>query len=357
MTSLPTAGESLAERLRGLVREGIACRMFPAAVAYVSLGGMVVFHEAFGTLTYQPDSRATRLDDLFDLASLTKVFTTTVALGLVARGALTLDDPLTGLLPELSRPWSLADLLAHRTGTTANLLGEAFRAGIEPCQPGQEAALWRVLLRSEPAVPLRPGESHYSDIDLLLVQAACERAVGKRLDELLAAEVCRPLGLEETRFCPPEAERCVPTEVDERWRGGLVRGQVHDEMAATLGGVAGHAGLFSTARDVGRFCEAWLGQGPPLLPDELRRAALEPHSRDFGLGWRLCNESFFPELAAHGAVGHLGFTGTSAFLFPRRGLVFVLLTNRVYPSRDAAPSRLPLLGRMAKAILEGTEPA
>jgi len=325
--------------------------MFPAAAAYVARRGQVLFHEAFGALTYEPGSRATRLDDLFDLASLTKLFTTAVALRLVGRGVLSLEEPLTALLPELRRPWSLADLLAHRTGTTAGLLAEALRAGIEPCLPGQEAALWSLILASEPVVALAEGESHYSDIDFLLVQAACERATGRRLDELLTAEVCEPLGLERTGFAPPDPERCVPTEMDERWRGGLVRGSVHDEMAATLGGVAGHAGLFSTACEVGRFCETWL-PGGTLLPEALRQAALRPHSRDFALGWRLTNAGFFPELSAHGAVGHLGFTGTSAFLFPDHGVVFVLLTNRVYPRRDAAPSRLPLVGRMASAIIK-----
>jgi len=351
MTRLPTAGENLAESLRALVREGIACRMFPAAVAYVSQGGRVTFHEAFGTLTHRPGSRETRLDDLFDLASLTKLFTTAVALRLVGRGVLSLEEPLSALLPELRRPWSLADLLAHRTGTTAGLLAEALRAGVEPCLPGQGAALWRLILASEPVVALAEGESHYSDIDFLLVQAACERATGRRLDELLTAEVCEPLGLDNTTFRPQDLERCVPTEIDERWRGGLVRGSVHDEMAATLGGVAGHAGLFSTASEMGRFCEAWL-PGGTLLPGALRQAALRPHSRQFGLGWRLTNANFFPELSPYGAVGHLGFTGTSAFLFPDEGVVFVLFTNRVYPRRDVAPSRLPLLSRMANAILE-----
>jgi CubicO group peptidase (beta-lactamase class C family) len=143
----------------------------------------------------------------------------------------------------------------------------------------------------------------------------------------------------------------VPTERDDRWRHRLVRGQVHDEMAATLGGVAGHAGLFATAAEMGRFGEAWLGLGEPLLAEATRRRALEAHSDDFGLGWRRASASFFPSLEDRGMVGHLGFTGTSLFLFPRQGVVLAVLTNRVYPHRDAPPSRLPLLAELAERVL------
>jgi CubicO group peptidase (beta-lactamase class C family) len=156
------------------------------------------------------------------------------------------------------------------------------------------------------------------------------------------------LGFDDTVFSPAESTCCVPTEVDERWRGRLVSGEVHDEMAHTLGGVAGHAGLFATAEAVGRFCEAWLTDD--LLGADTRRRAFAPHSDHYGLGWRVCNEAFFAPLARWGAVGHLGFTGTSAFVFPATQTVFVLLSNRVHPHRDAAPSRLPLLREIACAV-------
>jgi CubicO group peptidase (beta-lactamase class C family) len=246
-------------------------------------------------------------------------------------------------VPEIAAGWTLEDLLAHRTGTTADLLGEAVRHGIRPCDDGQSAALWAVIFGCKPVVELVAGQSHYSDVDFLLAQAVCDRATGNGLASLMAAELFGPLGLDDTCFCPKTPGRCVPTEIDERWRHRLVVGEVHDEMAATLGGVAGHAGLFATASDVGRFCEMSL--------DRWRSGtAFEPHSDHFGLGWRLCNSSFFPTLAQYEAVGHLGFTGTSAFLFPRSRTAFVLLTNRVHPTRDAAPSRLPLLARMGEVV-------
>ncbi len=337
--------------LRTLVERGIARRMFPGAVVYASRGGEVAFHEAFGRTTYEPSARRIHTDDLFGLASVTKLYTTTLVLRLVEKGLIRLDDLVSQHVPEVQADWTVADLLAHRTGTTADLLGRAVRRGIRPCKPGQEAALWPVIFGCEGEVELAQGESHYSDVDLLLAQAICERVTGVGLDELLAAEVLGPLGLADTGFCPTDPERCVPTEMDERWRHRLVVGEVHDEMAATLGGVAGHAGLFATAAEVGRFGEAWLGLGEaPLLGEATRRLALAPHSDSFGLGWRRFNASLFPSLEPCGAVGHLGFTGTSLFLFPRTQAVLVVLTNRVYPNRDAAPSRLPLLGQIARRV-------
>lgn len=339
------------------MEEGIAQRVFPGAVVYISRRGKVVSHEAFGSTTYEPTGRPICCDDLFDLASLTKLYTTALVLRLVGKGVLDLCDPVRRHVPEVAAAWTVQDLLAHRTGTTADLLGEAVRFGIRPCEPRQEDTLWQFILQCKPVVALNPGQSHYSDVDFLLAQAVCERATGRRFAELVASEVLAPLGLRDTCFCPTCQERCVPTEVDSRWRHRLVFGEVHDEIAATLGGVAGHAGLFATASDVGRFCEAWLQERENRRRGGLG-GALEPHSLDFGLGWRLCNSSFFPALERHKAVGHLGFTGTAAFLFPRANAVFVMLANRVYPKRDVAPSRLPLLAKMAGLVAEAcTAPA
>ncbi|HUT35265.1 MAG TPA: serine hydrolase domain-containing protein [Planctomycetota bacterium] len=326
------------------IKSALAQRMFPGAVVYVAQRGETLFHEAFGATTYDAaTSRPIRLDDLFDLASLTKLYTTALVLRLVEQGVLRLDDPVRRHVPEVGSDWTIEDLLAHRTGTTADLLAHAVRHGIRPCEQGQDAALWSVIFGCKGVVELADGQSHYSDVDFLLAQAVCERAAGCSITDFAKSEILAPLALGNTCFCPPDPSRCVPTEVDDRWRHRLVVGEVHDEIAATLGGVAGHAGLFATAADVGRFCEVWLDRRRWMN-------AFEPHSDHFGLGWRLCDASFFPGLARYGAVGHLGFTGTSAFLFPQSRAVFVLLSNRVHPNRDAAPSRLPLLEQMGKVI-------
>ncbi|MFW6163771.1 MAG: serine hydrolase domain-containing protein [Planctomycetota bacterium] len=372
--------------LAALVRSGMAQRMFPGAVVYVSRDGEPLFHQAFGRTTYEADARPVGTDALFDLASVTKLFTAIVVLRLAERGVVRLGDPVRRHVPEVESDWTVEDLLAHRTGTTAALLAEAVRCGVRPCEPGQEQALWRVIFGCGQAVELAEGGSHYSDIDLLLAQAVCERATGCGLDALVAAEVTGPLGLCDTSFCPPDRDRCAPTEIDDQWRHRLVVGEVHDEMAHTLGGVGGHAGLFATAADVGRFCEAWLGlekkgnrrrgraEGPgravcehcpppsdhrdrprsdAFLDPATRDLALRPHSACFGLGWALCNAgSSFPSLGRYGGVGHLGFTGTWACLLPALDVAIVVLTNRVYPRRDAAPSRLPLLRQLAALIAD-----
>ena len=343
--------------LHGLIRRSIAERVFPGAVAYVSRGGRVVWHEAFGRTTYRPSSSTPSwLTDRFDLASVTKLYTTALALRLVEKGLLSLADPVRRHVPEVQADWTLEDLLAHRTGMTADLLGWARACGVRPCEPDQAEALWAAIFSCTPEVKLAAGQSYYSDVDFLLVGRACERAAGVGLAELMASEVIDPLGLGHTGFCPPRTAPCVPTEIDDRWGRGLLEGQVHDEIAATLGGAAGHAGLFSTAEEVGKFCEAWLPTAPDsLLAEETRRLELQAHSDHFGLGWRLCDAAFFPSLQEAGAVGHLGFTGTSAFLFPETETVFVLLSNRVYPRRDAAPTRLPLVATIAEHL--GAVPA
>ena len=319
-------------QLGPLVHGAIAQRLFPGAVVYVLRRGEVLYHGAFGATTYEPaTARPIRLDDLFDLASLTKLYTTAIVLRLAERGVFALDNPVCRHVPEVEANWTLEDLLAHRTGTTADLLAEAVRQGIRPCERGQSDPLWRVIFGCKPVVALQEGQSHYSDVDFLLLQAACERAGGCGLTDLARSEILVPLALRETCFCPSDPSRCVPTEVDDRWRHRLVVGEVHDEMAATLGGVAGHAGLFATAADVGRFCEMWLKEEEDRGRGRRRgrlESALAPHSQDFGLGWRVCNASFFPNLERYGAAGHLGFTGTSVLLFPRSGTAFVLLSNR-----------------------------
>jgi CubicO group peptidase (beta-lactamase class C family) len=176
-------------RIQGMILEGIAQGMFPCAVAYASRRGDVLCHEAFGAHTYDADSQPCTTGDLFDLASLTKLYTATVALRLVEEGTLRLDEAVRRIVPEVRGGWSVEDLLAHRTGASAALLEHAVARGIRPCEPGQERALWRIILDSEARVALRGDESLYSDVDFLLLQAVCERAAGELLDALM-----EPLG-------------------------------------------------------------------------------------------------------------------------------------------------------------------
>jgi CubicO group peptidase (beta-lactamase class C family) len=175
-----------------------------------------------------------------------------------------------------------------------------------------------------------------------------ERVSGQRLDRFLQARLFRPLGMRQTRFRPPRSwlERIAPTEVDTTWRHRLVRGEVHDENAASMGGVSGHAGLFSAAPDLGRFAQFLLREGREggeRGDGRLIRAATiagftrvqQPDFSSRALGWDTPSEnsSAGTRLSAR-AFGHTGFTGTSIWIDPERGLFVILLTNRVYPTRE-----------------------
>jgi CubicO group peptidase (beta-lactamase class C family) len=190
----------------------------------------------------------------------------------------------------------------------------------------------------------RPGhEFHYSDLGFVTLGAAASQLSGTSLDEAVRSRVTGPLGLDSLSYAPGRAgierERIVPTSFDDDWRQRRCWGEVEDENAASLGGVAGHAGLFGTAREVARFGQAWLTNDTRLgLDQEIVAAATSSQvasiANDHGLGWqvRAAEESFLSPLSPS-AFGHTGFTGTSLAIDPSRQLVVALLTNRVYQSR------------------------
>ncbi|MGA4842347.1 serine hydrolase domain-containing protein [Streptomyces sp. G45] len=269
----------------------------------------------------------------FDLASLTKLFTTVVAVRQLERGALALDAPVARYAPELTG--------AARHGVTVRQL-LTHTSGLRPELPLYDLpdvpARWRALCEEAPAH--EPGAYLYSDLNLLLLQRVLERVTGRPLDALVRDGVTRPLGMTATGFgpCPGAAA----TEDQRRPWGkadrGLLRGVVHDENAWALGGVAGHAGLFSTARDLAVFCRALLAGGGGVLAPSSVELMLAPPGLGFGVdqGW------FMGELAGAGAAGHTGFTGTSLVLDPASGSYLVLLATTVHPRRrppDNGPRR------------------
>jgi CubicO group peptidase (beta-lactamase class C family) len=279
----------------------------------------------------------TRPDTVFDLASLTKVFTTVAALQQVAAGAFALDRPLGSYLPGY----------AHNQVTPRHLL--AHTSGLRPELPlyklPDAAARAARLVAEEPLTA--PGTVRtYSDLNLLLVQALLERTTGRPLDELIADGITTPLGMTSTRFNPPPSwrPRIAATEDQRRPWGkldrGLVHGAVHDENAHAMGGVAGHAGLFSTAWDLALFSRALLTGALPVRP---------------GLGFETDQAWFMGELAGTGALGHTGFTGTSLVIHPPTGSYLVLLANTVHPvrHRQGSAPRAAAATRLARALLAG----
>ncbi|MEU2059001.1 serine hydrolase domain-containing protein [Streptomyces sp. NPDC013455] len=296
-----------------------------------------------------PDARVpATLDTRFDLASLTKLFTSVAAVQQIERGTLGMDARVGYYLPEFvgaaAYGVTVRQLLTHTSGLRPEL-------PLYAC-PDDRARL--ALLRAE-APTAEPGTYRYSDLNMLLLQFVLERITGRTLDVLVHDGITRPLGMTATAFgpCPGAAA----TEDQRRpWAKadrGMLRGVVHDENAWALGGVAGHAGLFSTGPDLAVFCRALLAggsYGPARIlgPDFVELLLTPP-----GLGFALDQPYFMGELAGRGAAGHTGFTGTSLVLDPATDTFLILLANTVHPRRrppDSGP-RAALATRLARAVI------
>ncbi|WP_369252237.1 serine hydrolase domain-containing protein [Streptomyces sp. R41] len=267
----------------------------------------------------------------FDLASLTKLFTAVAAVQQLERGTLGIDARVGAYLPEFraaaAYDITVRQLLTHTSGLRPEL----------PLYDCPDDAARLAMLRAE-APSSEPGEYLYSDLNLLLLQYVLERVTGRALDVLVRDGITRPLGMTATGFgpCPGAAA----TEDQRRpWAKadrGMLRGVVHDENAWALGGVAGHAGLFSTAHDLAVFCRTLLAGGSygpaRILGPDLVELILTPP----GLGFALDQPWFMGALAGRGAAGHTGFTGTSLVLDPATDTFLVLLANTVHPRRRPA---------------------
>ena len=281
--------------------------------------------------------RPMRADTVFDLASLTKVVATaTVTLALAGQGRLSLDDPVTGYLPEFTAgrdgPVTVRHLLTHTTGLPGS------RTFYRWC--GSRGELLRDLYRLPLQAP--PGSRvRYSDPGFIVLGEMVAAVTGVPLEEAVRTLVTGPLGLTATEFRPNGlTSRFAATE--RRADGGAWAGTVHDENARLLGGVAGHAGLFAPAADLARFAAWWVSGTDAVVPAALRRAAAACQTAGLGgrrgLGWA-CPGDGFDILGGHWpptAVSHTGFTGTSLALDPATGRWLVLLTNAVHAGRDHA---------------------
>ncbi|RKN41859.1 serine hydrolase domain-containing protein [Streptomyces hoynatensis] len=320
-------------------------RAYPGFVVLAARHGVVVVHEAGGdAVRYGAEGTVApvpmRPDTVFDVASLSKLFTAVVVVRLAERGLLDLDAPVSGYLPGFPAV-PVRSLLTHTSGLPAEI-----DLGPYP----DHAARLAAIAAQPPAY--RPGTGYlYSDLGPITAAAVAERVTGRRLDALVAELVTGPLGLADTGYRPlerpPGPAELARTAATERqpWTGrGMVHGTVHDENAYHLGGVAGHAGIFSTARDLAVLGQTMLNGGRygrvRLLGEEWasrmlteQNAGLGP-AASRGLGWQLNQPGYMDELASPTAFGHSGFTGTSLVADPATGVLLVLLTNRVHPTRD-----------------------
>ncbi|WTF11800.1 beta-lactamase family protein [Streptomyces sp. NBC_01613] len=288
------------------------------------------------------------VDTPFDLASLTKLFTAVAAVQQMERGTLGIDARVGAYLPEFRAAArhgiTVRELLTHTSGLRPEL-------PLYDCADDTERL---AMLRAEAPVGV-PGTYTYSDLNLLLLQYVLERITGRTLDVLIHDGITRPLGMLSTDFgpCPgaaaTEDQRRPWAKVDR----GMVRGVVHDENAWALGGIAGHAGMFSTGRDLAVFCRTLLAGGSygpaRILGADFVELLLTPP----GLGFAVNQPWFMGELAGRGAAGHTGFTGTSLVLDPATDTFLVLLANTVHPRRQPADSspRAAAATRLARSVI------
>jgi uncharacterized protein YbbC (DUF1343 family) len=372
----PAAGFDRA-RLDGIdrvVADAIADHKLPGAVVVVGRGDTVVMRKAYGDRAVVPTREAMTLDTIFDLASLTKVVATTPAvMMLVEQGRIRLTDPVASFIPEFGKYGkeriTIRDLLTHTSGLRPDLdLGDPWT--------GYDTAI-KLAAEETPTAP--PGRRFvYSDINFELLAEVVARVSKQPFDLFVREHILAPLGMRETMFKPAASllPRIAPTEpcrppgdACPGADGVMLRGVVHDPTSRRMGGVAGHAGLFSTAADLTIYCRMLLGSGAvgttrvlsPLTVARMTSPASAPGDPNVrGLGWDL-DSSYSAnrgELLPIGSFGHTGFTGTSIWIDPVTRVFVVFLSSRLHP--DGTGDVTPLRARVATIVasaLTNVEPA
>jgi len=322
------------------LESAIAHRAFPGASVAISHKGKLIGLKGLGRFTYDLNSPLVTPDTIYDLASVTKVVATTaLCMVLHERGILKLEQSIVDVLPEFAsadprrNAVTFRMLLAHSSGLPAYV--KLF----------QQANTREELIVAAMQVPLAadPGSrTEYSDIGFILLGVALEHLTGQPLDQLCQKEIFSQLGLQRMTYKPPaEWKALIPPTVDDRsFRHKLVQGEVHDENAWVMRGVAAHAGCFATAADVAVFAECMLRGGSPLVQPETVEFFTQRQSSSAGtsyaLGWDTPSQpSQSGQYFSSRAFGHLGYTGTSLWIDPGRQLSVTLLTNRTWPDRSS----------------------
>jgi CubicO group peptidase (beta-lactamase class C family) len=353
--------DALRDTLRSILNRAVADSAFPGAIAVIGTHAGPLVTVAGGHLDWAP-SPVPDENTIWDLASLTKVVgMTSAVMQLVESGKLSLDAPVQRYLPEWTgtnkEKVTVRHLITHQAGLPA--FKQYYKLNVSP-----DSTL-RLFLRT-PLDTLPGVRMVYSDIGAILLGKIIERASGEPLDGYLARHVFQPLGMRDTRYRPPAEllPRIAPTEKDP-WRGRHLRGEVHDENASALGGVSGHAGLFSTAHDLDRLARVYLNGGT-LDGGRLASAATirrfttvwDSTFSSRALGWDTPAEnSSGGHFLTRPAFGHTGYTGTSLWIAPQHDLYVMLLTNRVNPTREhsrIAPARVAVADAAMRALFPAT---
>ena len=330
------------EQTSALLQQGIADKIFPGVAAVIAEDGEVTYHEAFGHRMVLPQTKPMRRDTIFDLASLTKpIVVATLAMRLAEEGRLEIDTPVNNFLPEFNREKiTLLHLLTHTSGLPA----------WRPVYLKVKSRDKVIRYLGEVGLEYSTGRQVvYSCLGYILLGELIQRITGQSLDRLAKEWIFAPTEMMTTRYCPPSTwkDNCAATEDSNsferrmvngeryNWRTGVLCGEVHDENANFLGGVAGNSGLFSTARDLAKFCQILLNGGSSVLNSHSIHQLSKSHTAGLNsersIGWIILRD---------GSLYHSGFTGTSIRVHLDRRMFAILLTNRVHP--DA--SREGILG-------------
>lgn len=351
--------------LDAAIEQAMTEKVMPGAVVLIARNGTIVKHQAYGYALRYVDRDFTESespvpmekDTIFDLASLSKLFTITAAMQLFEEGKFELDDPVAAYIPEFAENGksevTIRQLMTHTSGfkpwlplyNMADTREEAFEI------------VFSYPLENEPGTHYA-----YSDLNMITLGALVEQWSGKRLDQYVKENITEPLNMEDTMYNPPASliDRIAATAyVAGR---GMIRGTVHDGNSLVLDGVAGHAGVFSTARDMAVFSQMMLNEGiyndTRILKSETVQLIVKNHlpefpGNDHGLGWELNQEWYMGALADPSTIGHTGFTGTSMVVSPNKNTIAILFTNRVHPTANTPstnPIRRKVAGKTADAI-------
>jgi len=321
-----------------VMRRGITAGGFPGGAVIIGRRGRIVWERGYGTLDWTSGTRVDAERTMYDVASLTKVVATTAAtMVLVDRGKLRLDEPVARSLPAFAgsgkEEVTLRDLLMHRSGLPAGRV--LSRKG---------PAVARRMILSTPLVRQPGTDMEYSDLGADVLGFVVERVTQERLDRFLRRAVYDRLGMSSTMFQPGPALRARIAPTERR----VARGEVHDRNARALGGVAGHAGLFTTAGDLAVFAQTMLDSGmqagKKIFADSTVREFTRPGAGWRGLGWETCSGggSCGAYLSMR-AFGHTGFTGTSMWIDPERDLFVIVLTNWIHGRASGSVAPVAIL--------------
>src|SRR5918997_2119093 len=332
-------------KINRVLERGVRAGGFPGASIVVGRRGYAVWERGVGRVTWSSDGPLVVPNrTVYDLASLTKVIATTTGIMILFdEGKLRLDDPVWRYIPAFAggakNNVTIRQLLTHRSGLPAGR--DIWRIADSPWE-AREAVIGSALMDGCP-----PGACYeYSDLGPDVLGFVVEAVTGERLDKFLERRVFDPLGMTDTYFKPPESlrTRIAPTAVTSA-RGYPLRGEVHDDNAAALGGVAGHAGLFSTVSDLSIFAQMLLNGGTyggvRIASDTAVEVFPTRAAGRRALGWDTCEGDYgCGRHLSENAFGHTGFTGTSIWIDPDRDMFVILLTNRVYDARARRPAKV-----------------